>query len=287
MNPINQNKDHIPGMLSDTDIKYYWNKGIYIFTSENGELAFNLDKQLQLGSIDLRFRHDCKRISISKGEVLTYERLSRHDYTTPFEIKGGNKLTIAPGEVILTTTLETVQLSEEFAGIITGRSSIARLGVMVHCCQEYINPGHGQPIPLQLVNLGPCTVELDLTVPVCQLVIFKLRTPASRRYIHDEKAKYSSEVGPENSKIYEEVSPETDSSNKIKKIGNIRKTVGNFLLPFLPSFIMTTGIVPFISNYVNGKSVLDLVTAFQHMPLPSLLCVVTLFLYIWLKRGNK
>lgn len=287
MNPSNLNIDNIPGMLSDTDIKHFWNKGIYIFTSESGELAFDLERQLQLGSIDLRFRHDCKRISISKGEVLTYERLKNHDYTVPFEIQSGKNLTIAPGEMILTTTLETVQLSEDFAGIITGRSSIARLGIMVHCCQEYINPGHGQPIPLQLVNLGPCTVELDLSVPVCQLVIFKLRNPASGRYIHEEKAKYSSEVGPENSKIYEEMNSAINSPAKIRKTANLKKTIGNYLLPFLPSLIMTTGITPFISNYINGKSVLDLTTAVQSMPLPTLLCAAAFFLYIWLKRGNN
>lgn len=287
MNMNTQNNDYIPGMLSDADIKHFWNRGIYIFTSESGELAFDLERQLQLGSIDLRFRHDCKRISISNGEVLTYERLKNHDYTVPFEIKSGKKLTIAPGEMILTTTLETVQLSEDFAGIITGRSSIARLGIMVHCCQEYINPGHGQPIPLQLVNLGPCTVELDLSVPVCQLVIFKLRNPASGRYIHEKNAKYSSEVGPENSKIYEEMSGEASSPDKTRKAEKLKKVIGNYLLPFLPSLIMATGITPFISNYVNGKSILDLTTAVQSMPLPTLLCVAAFLLYIWLKRGSN
>ena len=162
------------GILSDIDIKSFWGHGINIFSSETGELAFNLEKQLQLGSIDLHFRHAYSKIRLSKNEILTYDMLKQHNYTTPSELKTGEKLRILPGEMIVTTTLETVQFSEEFAGIITGRSSIARLGVMVHCCQEFINPGHGQPIPLQIINLSPCSVELDLRIPICQLVVFKL-----------------------------------------------------------------------------------------------------------------
>ena len=184
------------GILSDIDIKSFWGHGINIFSSETGELAFNLEKQLQLGSIDLHFRHAYSKIRLSKNEILTYDMLKQHNYTTPSELKTGEKLRILPGEMIVTTTLETVQFSEEFAGIITGRSSIARLGVMVHCCQEFINPGHGQPIPLQIINLSPCSVELDLRIPICQLVVFKLCSPASGRYKDDINSKYANETVP-------------------------------------------------------------------------------------------
>ena len=71
------------GILSDIDIKSFWGKGINIFSSETGELAFNLEKQLQLGSIDLHFRHEYSKIRLSKNEVLTYEMLKQHDYTKP------------------------------------------------------------------------------------------------------------------------------------------------------------------------------------------------------------
>lgn len=80
-----------------------------------------------MGSIDLHFRHEYSKIRLSNNEILTYEMLKQHDYTKPSELKSGEMLHILPGEIIFTTTLETVQFSEEFAGIITGRSSIARL----------------------------------------------------------------------------------------------------------------------------------------------------------------
>lgn len=282
-------KDY-PGVLSDSDIKSFWGNGISIFTSEKGDLAFNLDKQLQYGSIDLRFRHECKRIKLKPHDILTYAMVQKHDYTTPFELKSGEKLTIAPGEIVFTTTLETIQLSEEFAGIITGRSSIARLGVMIHCCQEYINPGHGQPIPLQLVNLGPCSVELDLSVPVCQLVIFKLRTPATGRYKHGEKSKYSNEIGPQNSKIYEDATQDTiqgKKDNNTIRFNSIKRFVSTYILPFLPSLIMLLFITPFINNHIEDKSILDIMAAIKNTPMTMLIGIVLLVIYIWVKRGDK
>ena len=277
------------GMLSDIDIKSFWCKGINIFSSETGELAFNLKKQLQLGSIDLHFRHEYKKIRLSPNEILTYDSLKKHDYTTPFELKSGERLRIAPGEMVLTTTLETVQFSEEFAGIITGRSSIARLGIMVHCCQEYINPGHGQPIPLQLINLAPCTVELDISVPICQLIIFKLHTPSSGRYRDDLNSKYANEIGPQDSKIYEEVPNRLQDNVKKdrKSWGDVRNILSKYLLPFLPSLVMLLLVTPFINNYINNKSLFDIMAAVKNMPGATVLGIVFCILYFWIKRGDR
>lgn len=181
------------GMLSDTDIRNYWGSGIKIHTDlSEGEFAFNLDAQLSFGSIDLRLNWAYRKFKEGL-EILTYDRMRDRRYTKIFDIPENKKLIIQPGEIILTNTLETVELTEEFAGIITGRSSFARLGIMVHCCQEFINPGHGQTIPLQIINMAPCAVELDARIPICQLILFKLATPASNRYKTDASSKYARE----------------------------------------------------------------------------------------------
>lgn len=277
------------GILSDVDIKSFWGKGINIFSPESGELAFNLEKQLQLGSIDLHFRHEYSKISLPKDAVLTYEMLKQHSYTKPSELKGGEKLHILPGEVIFTTTLETVQFSEKFAGIITGRSSIARLGIMVHCCQEFINPGHGQPIPLQIINLSPCTVELDLRIPICQLVIFKLCSPASGRYKDDINAKYANETGPQPSKIYQEI-PEQFSEKAVepmKKKKTPRSVLSKYLGPFLPSIIIMLLLTPFFANFINNRSLADIWGTLQNMPGTIAIGIAAVILFIWIKRGDK
>lgn len=221
----------VSGMLSDQDIRHYWKKGIYVYDTEK---KFDLEKQLQLGAIDLRFRNEYKKIELmGKNQMLTYDMIKNHSYTKPYELKADEKLVIKPGEIILTTTMETVQLTEQFAALISGRSSFARLGIMVHCCQEFIKPGHGQTIPLQIINLSPYTVELDMNVPICQIIFFKLVTSASEKYVDRNGAKYSEEVAPESSKIYEEMSQEDITNNKKKRINpNIYIKIKKLLILF-------------------------------------------------------
>lgn len=276
----------VSGMLSDNDVKRYFGNGINIFTSESGNLSFNLEKQLQLGSVDLRFRHECKRFKLEENNsILTYDKLKNHSYTEPFELKEGEKLRIHSGEIILTTSLEIVQLSEEFAGLITGRSSIARLGIMVHCCQEYIKPGHGQSIPLQIINLSPYTVELDLAVPICQIVFFKLITPASGKYIDKKYAKYSKEISPQTSKIYEEMD-DTNINDKRVNIKEKHKHIKKYIIPFLPSLIMLLVITPIATSNITNKTLLDYIKILINAPLSLIVGACLIVLYIYLKKGE-
>lgn len=284
---MNKEMYYSSGMLSDRDVERYFGNGINIFTSESGNLKFDLKKQLQLGSVDLRFRHEYKRFKLEEDtKVLTYDMLKNHSYTQPYELKQGEKLSIRPGEIILTTSLEIVQLSEEFAGLITGRSSIARLGIMVHCCQEYIKPGHGQSIPLQIINLSPYTVELDLAVPICQIIFFKLLTPASGKYIDGERAKYSNETDPQNSKIYEEMN---QSANIIKDGNDKRvnvKRIKKYINPFIPSLIMLLLITPIVNSTVTNKTLLDYIKILVNAPLSLIIGGGLLILFIVLNKGE-
>ena len=279
-------KENLSGMLSDNDIRFFWEKGIRIFTSESGEFAFNLDQQLQLGSIDLRFRHDCKRIKLESDDILTYEMLRHHSYTEPFEITDSGKVIINPGEMILTTTLETIQLSEAFAGIITGRSSIARLGIMVHCCQEFVNPGHGQPIPLQIINIGKSKVELDLRIPICQLVLFKLRTKATDKYSLKAGSKYYNEEGPEDSKIYTEIKYPSITPTPPKRFINKLK-LKKWLVPFLPSIIITLLFIPILEKIFSGEVINDVLLELKDLPILSIIGLFLLIIYILLMKGDK
>jgi len=272
----------VSGMLSDQDIRHYWKKGIYVYDTEK---KFDLEKQLQLGAIDLRFRNEYKKIELmGKNQMLTYDMIKNHSYTKPYELKADEKLVIKPGEIILTTTMETVQLTEQFAALISGRSSFARLGIMVHCCQEFIKPGHGQTIPLQIINLSPYTVELDMNVPICQIIFFKLVTSASEKYVDRNGAKYSEEVAPESSKIYEEMSQEDITNNKKKRINpNIYIKIKKLLIPFLCPSILYLLINPIYNKYLMTNSFESLINIVKDAPLSMMGGSVLLVIY---ERGR-
>lgn len=279
------------GMLSDTGIRNYFKNGIDIYTDGKDGYTFDLDSQLHVGSIDLRFRHLCQRFLLGDNEVLSYELLKNHSYTEPFELKENQKLRIEPGEIILTTSLEIVNLSNDFAALVTGRSSIARLGIMVHCCQEFIHPGHGQAIPLQIVNLSPYPVELELSVPICQIVFFKLATAASEKYVDRKDAKYAHEIAPESSKIYEDLSinnTETVQNKNHKQWPNgARKFIKKYIAPFIPSCISLLIITPFLTGYVVGKTLSEFLDTLKNLSAPLVVGLILLFIFIFSKRGEE
>lgn len=276
-------------MLSDIDVRKYFGKGINVYTDEKDKNAFDLDKQLQLGSIDLRIGRLHRRIKLSPTQVLSYDM---KDYTSISELESGKKLRIEPGEMIITTTIERVSLTNEFAGFITGRSSIARLGIMVHCCQAFINPGHGQNIPLQLINIGKCAVELDLSVPICQIVLFKLETPASTSYSSDVDSKYSNEKEPMESQIHTEVRTSAhgvNQSSSCKKIksSRVKELLRKYVLPFIPDVITLCILIPIIDKFMQNNTIASVATLIKDASLSYIFGIFLLVLFIYLKKGEN
>ncbi len=72
--------------------------------------------------------------------------------TEGIEILNDGEIIIQPHEIILATTLEWVLLPSDIAGIIMGRSSISRLGLLIHVSQEYMQPGQEYFIPTEQAN---------------------------------------------------------------------------------------------------------------------------------------
>jgi dCTP deaminase len=273
-------------MLSDRDILRYLNdRHISVYTppqygEENG---FDTDKQVRPGSIDLRVLPEIKRFIPDFNRNLSLDVLRDNIYTKPESLARGEKLMIKPGEIILASTLEIVILSESFAGFITGRSSVARMGLMVQCCQSFINPGHGQPIPLQLVNLSSNVMELDQDVPICQLILFKLATPSFRRYADKPDSKYANEVEPQQSKLYQDkpgYRDEADGASAADKDDKKRRAklfVKKYMSPFMPAFIMNTLLIPFLYNRIASLII----------PGWILFAAIISALYIWIRRDEK
>ncbi len=274
---------NIYGMLSDNDIRRYFGKEIKIYTEyRTGELKFDLDKQLQLASIDLRFRNEYSKFKKDLNTNLSLELLANHAYTEPFSITNSERLVINPGEVVFTTTLEIINISNEFAGIITGRSSVARLGIMVHCCQEFINPGQGAPIALQIINLGKYPVELDMRIPICQLILFKLNSPASDLYSQKPSSKYKNETQFISSKLYQEDTFDTKATNNKPK-RNHKAFLKKYISPFLPSIIMLLLIKPILELSQN-ITISNFFSSIFSVPLSIIAIIICVALFIYIRK---
>lgn len=89
---------------------------------------------------------------------------------------------ILPGEFILATTLERIELPADLAARVEGKSSWGRKGLAVHITAGFIDPGFKGQITLELKNLGRDPLWLHAGSYICQLSFHQLSSPAKRPY---------------------------------------------------------------------------------------------------------
>jgi len=106
-----------------------------------------------------------------------------------------------PGELALAITFESVTLPDDIVGWLDGRSSLARLGLMVHVTAHRIDPGWHGNIVLEFYNSGKLPLALKPGMMIGALSFEPLTGPAMRPYHRREDAKYKGQQGAVGSRI--------------------------------------------------------------------------------------
>lgn len=106
-----------------------------------------------------------------------------------------------PGELALGITLESLSLPDDLVGWLDGRSSLARLGLMVHVTAHRIDPGWNGNIVLEFFNSGKLPLALRPGMSIGAISFEPLTGIADRPYRKRKNAKYQDQSGPQASKI--------------------------------------------------------------------------------------
>jgi dCTP deaminase len=106
--------------------------------------------------------------------------------TELIEIAPGNSFVIHPGEFVLGATLEQVRLPDDVVARIEGKSSLGRLGLIVHATAGFVDPGFAGTLTLEITNLTRIPIILWPGKPIAQLSFMALDRPAERPYGHPE-----------------------------------------------------------------------------------------------------
>ncbi len=93
---------------------------------------------------------------------------------------------VHPGEFVLARTLEWVRLPDDVVARIEGKSSIGRLGLIVHATAGFVDPGFEGTLTLEVTNLTRIPIELWPGLPIAQLSFMALDRPAERPYGHPD-----------------------------------------------------------------------------------------------------
>ncbi|ASP40370.1 dCTP deaminase [Bacterioplanes sanyensis] len=182
--------------LSDRDIEQRLNDGsISITPAPSPQAIAGISVDLRL---DHRFRvfsnNSVTHLDLS-GDRDQLERDIDRIMSKEIEIAEGDALFIHPGELVLGATLEAVQIPDDLVGWLDGRSSLARLGLMVHVTAGRIDPGWEGQIVLEFYNNGKLPLALRPGMVICAMSFETLTSPAIRPYNKRVDAKYRGQQG--------------------------------------------------------------------------------------------
>ncbi|MGZ4979668.1 MAG: dCTP deaminase [Methylobacter sp.] len=119
-------------------------------------------------------------------------------------INDKNEFFLHPGELALGITYESVTLPDDIVGWLDGRSSLARLGLMVHVTAHRIDPGWSGNIVLEFFNSGKLPLALRPGMSIGAISFEQMSGAADRPYRKRMNAKYRDQSGPDSSRISED-----------------------------------------------------------------------------------
>ena len=112
---------------------------------------------------------------------------------------------IHPNELILASTQEYLKIPDDLVATLDGRSSLGRLGIVVHSTANSFDPGFEGNATLEISNISKIPVALWPEMRICRLSFTKLSSPAETPYNKRKKSKYHAQKEPEASKISQDI----------------------------------------------------------------------------------
>jgi dCTP deaminase len=185
-------------ILSDRDIKARILKGDIVVTSPDNDHLANLGPSsldLRLGSYFKVYNHSSHAILDPKNPE-TFK-----DVVRMVEIEKGESFVVQPGEFVLGVTLEKIRIPDDMVARVEGRSSLGRLGIIIHSTAGFVDAGFEGTITLEITNINRMPVALYPGMRVCQLAFEQMSSPAEVPYQKKKSSKYQGQVYPEESRI--------------------------------------------------------------------------------------
>jgi len=186
-------------VLSDRDLKTALKTGKIKITPLPDFVS-----QLGSCSVDLRLGNTFRIFESGVHGVIDPRKSTAKEFTKEIIVKEGSPFIMQPGDFALGTTIEDVEIPDDLVGSLEGRSSIGRLGIIVHSTAATIDAGWRGHITLELANMGKLPIALYPDMRICSLSFEQLSSPSEIPYYKKKSAKYLDQKGPGESKIDEE-----------------------------------------------------------------------------------
>lgn len=184
-------------ILSDKDILKKIESGDIEISSIDGKHTGHINAS----SADLRLGRFFKIYEHSKFAILDPMK-GFPDATKLIEITGEDEpFIIQPGEFVLGVTMERIRIADDLVARVEGRSSLGRLGIIIHSTAGFIDAGFEGTITLEITNINRMPVALYPGMRVCQLAFEQMSSKADVPYSKKGTSKYQGQDLPQESKL--------------------------------------------------------------------------------------
>jgi dCTP deaminase len=146
---------------------------------------------LQPSSVDVRVSGEFRVFHNNRQPYIDVRRRSE-ELTDVVTVAGDEPFILHPGEFVLGSTLERVTIPDDLVARLEGKSSLGRLGLLIHSTAGYIDPGWDGTITLELSNVARLPITIYADMPIGQISFLTLTTPVDAPY----RGKYLGQTGP-------------------------------------------------------------------------------------------
>ncbi len=161
-------------VLSDRDIKAEMAAGRIVIEPLE-------DQDIQPASVDVRLGSSF-RVFQNTTHAYIDPTEDQSELTRAVEVPEGGQFVLHPGQFVLGTTLERIAVPDDILGKLEGKSTLGRLGLMIHSTAGYVDPGWDGEITLELSNVATLPIILHPGMRIGQMSFERMSSPAERPY---------------------------------------------------------------------------------------------------------
>ncbi len=181
-------------ILSDHDIS---------LALKSGEITIDPfhEKYLKAASVDL---HLDKHFLVfdTKNHYVIDPKKPLDNLMVPVEISADRPFILHPGEFALGLIYEKTGVSSSMVGRLEGKSSVGRMGLLIHVTAGFLDPGNCLKMTLELHNVANMPMMLYYQMPIAQMAFERLSSPCDKPYSMDKGSKYIGDDRPVASQMW-------------------------------------------------------------------------------------
>ena len=136
---------------------------------------------LQPSSVDLHLDRSFRVFRNNRYPYIDV-RAAQPDLTDLLSVADDESFVLHPGEFVLGQTLEWTELPDDLVARLEGKSSLGRLGLLIHSTAGYVDPGWKGKLTLELSNVAKLPIALYFGMKIGQISFLTMSSPVDRPY---------------------------------------------------------------------------------------------------------